>query len=317
MENKDILGNNEMENLEPLENNDMNPADNDGVNEIADKAKELGAQAVEKGKEIAGKAGEKVLEKGKELGAQTAEKGKEIAGKAAEKALEKGKELGKKAVGNVAGAAAKVAIPLLTKVIIGVLIIATLGGAGFGIFNFIENSNELKIADTPNVVEKIRKISELTTYTYVEEFVVKDKKMVVSEHGNAISNWLHKDAEVTYDTTYNDLVIIIRGKVRAGYDLSKITENQLKISNDTISVVLPQPEIFDAIINPSDNDFFVEEGKWSHEEITALQVGCREKLLNNAIERGVLERADKVGKEKVENLFKSFGFNVVNVKTSK
>lgn len=287
MENKDILENNEMDNLKPLENNDIIPADNENAEEVAAETKGLGAQAIEKGKEIAGEVGEKVLEKGKE------------------------------AVGNVAGVAAKAAMPILTKIIIGVLIAAALGGVSFGTFNFIKNSNELKIADTPNVVEKIRKISELTTYTYIEEFVVKDKKMLVSEHGSAVTKWLHKDEEVTYDTTYNDLVIIIRGKVRAGYDLSKITENHLKIAHDTISVVLPEPEIFDAIINPSDNDFFIEEGKWSHEEITALQVGCKEKLLNNAIERGVLERADKSGKEKVESLFKSFGFNVVNVKTSK
>ena len=73
------------------------------------------------------------------------------------------------------------------------------------------------------------------------------------------------------------------------------------------------PEVFDAIINPSDNDIFVNSDKWSHEEITALQVDCKNRLLQNAHDNGVLEKADKHGKEKVENLFKTFGFNVVNV----
>ena len=95
--------------------------------------------------------------------------------------------------------------------------------------------------------------------------------------------------------------------------MSKITEQHLKIYNDTVSVLLPAPEVFDAIINPSDNDIFIEEGKWSHEEITAMQVNCREKLLNNAIERDILKKADKQGEEKIKNLFKSFGFKEVIV----
>ena len=115
------------------------------------------------------------------------------------------------------------------------------------------------------------------------------------------------------DSSHHEIVLITRGKVRAGYDLSKITEQHLKISNDTISVLLPAPEVFDAIINPSDNDIFIEEGQWSHEEITAMQVNCRERLLNNALERGILEKANKLGEEKIKNLFKSLGFAEVLV----
>jgi hypothetical protein len=139
--------------------------------------------------------------------------------------------------------------------------------------------------------------------------VVKDIKVEAKEGG--MLSFLHK-SEVP-DSTRSEIVIITRGVVRAGYDLAKIKDGDLKISNDTLSVVLPPTEIFDVIINPSDNDIFVNSDKWSHEEITALQVDCKNRLLQNAHDNGVLEKADKHGKEKVENLFKTFGFNVVNV----
>lgn len=200
--------------------------------------------------------------------------------------------------------------PILLKVLVALGILGGAGAATAAVVKFVKEANKLEIADTPNVVEEIKKISELTTYTYIEEMVVKDTKVEAKEAG--MLSFLHK-SEVP-DSTRSEIVIITRGVVRAGYDLAKIKDGDLKISNDTLSVVLPATEIFDVIINPSDNDVFIEEGKWSHEEVTALQVDCKNRLLQNAHDNGVLEKADKHGKEKVENLFKTFGFNVIEIK---
>lgn len=229
------------------------------------------------------------------------------------------KVVGKVGAGAVkAGAGASVSgllptfAPILLKILIALGLAGAVGATATAVVNFVKGANELKIADTPNVVEEIKKISELTTYTYIEEMVVKDTKVEAKEAG--LLSFMHK-SEVP-DSTRSEVVIITRGVVRAGYDLAKIKEGDLKISNDTITVVLPATEIFDVIINPSDNDIFVEEpkGKWSHEEITALQVDCKSRLLQNANEYGILDKAHEHGKEKVANLFKTFGFNVVEVK---
>ena len=200
-------------------------------------------------------------------------------------------------------------LPIALKVLLFTALAGALGGAVAAAVKFVKEANKLEIADTPNVVEEIKKISELTTYTYIEEMVIKDIKVEAKEAG--MLSFLHK-SEVP-DSTRSEIVIITRGVVRAGYDLAKIKDGDLKVSKDTLSVVLPATEIFDVIINPSDNDVFIAEGKWSHEEVTALQVDCKNRLLQNAHDNGVLEKADKHGKEKVENLFKTFGFNVVNV----
>ena len=236
-------------------------------------------------------------DKAKEVGKEVLNVGVEYVGKSAKAATGA-------AVGAAGSAVSSMLMPILTKILIGIAITALVAGATTAVVNFIKNANELKIADTPNVVEKIRKISEFTTYTYVEEFVL-DQKKAVAQEGGIFSFFSTSNVP---DSSHHEIVLITRGKVRAGYDLSKITEQHLKIANDTISIMLPAPEVFDAIINPSDNDIFIEKGQWSHEEITAMQVNCRESLLNNALERGILDKANKQGEEKIKNLFKSFGF---------
>ena len=283
----------------------VNPENQQPANPVADKVAEVAHQIADE----AGKVGASIAKGIADAGVQAA-KG---IGKAGVEAAKVAGKVGGAAAKASAGAAAGGLLTTVGPILLKVLLVAALAGvAGVAVTaaaKYMQEANALKIGETPNVVEKIKKISELTTYTYIEEFVIKDTKMEAKEPG--MLSFFRK-SEVP-DSTRSEIVIITRGVVRAGYDLAKIQDGDLKISNDTISVVLPATEIFDVIINPSDNDIFIEEGKWSHEEITALQVDCKNTLLNNANESGILENAHKFGKEKVENLFRTFGFNVVNV----
>lgn len=284
----------------------VNPENQQPANPVADKVAEVAHQIADE----AGKVGASIAKGIADAGVQAA-KG---VGKAGVEAAKVAGKVGGAAAKASAGAAAGGLLTTVGPILLKVLLVAALAGvAGVAVTaaaKYIQEANALKIGETPNVVEKIKKISELTTYTYIEEFVIKDTKMEAKEPG--MLSFFHK-SEVP-DSTRSEIVIITRGVVRAGYDLAKIQDGDLKISNDTISVVLPATEIFDVIINPSDNDIFIEEGKWSHEEITALQVDCKNTLLNNANESGILENAHKFGKEKVENLFRILGFNVIEIK---
>ena len=164
----------------------------------------------------------------------------------------------------------------------------------------------LKIADTKNVVEHVREISEFTTASYYEEFVVQESKIVAKE-----SLFGFKKDQV--DSVQNEIVIILKGKVRAGFDLSKMTEADLCAKSDTLLVHLPAPELFDVIINPSDYEIFIEEGKWSHDEIQAFQVQSKEQLRTHALQEDIIGKARTEGKERLTNLFKTFGYKVVEV----
>jgi hypothetical protein len=225
-----------------------------------------------------------------------------------------------KATGKVAVSGAKAAgtgiLGLITAnlhaILIAIAVAAAITAIGFGVKALID-ANQIKIMDTATVVTEVKKISELTTYTYIDELIIHEKKAEEKESKGHIFGIGKKDVP---DTLRSEIVMIVSGVTRAGYDLGKLSENDLKISGDTITVKLPATEIFDVIVNPSDTRMFVEDGKWSHEEVTAMQVNCRNQMHQNALNRGILNKANEVGKEKVENLFKALGFKVVTVITT-
>lgn len=160
---------------------------------------------------------------------------------------------------------------------------------------------ELKIDHTASVVEEIRKISEFTSACYYEEYVIQDTK---EASGNALLKMVKSKPEV---------VILSKGKVRAGVDLGKITPEDIKVSNDTLRINLPQPEIFDVIVNPSDYEIFSENGDWSHDEISRIIQKGKENLQQHALDEGIIGKAGETGKKKLESLFQTLGYKVVEI----
>lgn len=178
--------------------------------------------------------------------------------------------------------------------------------AGFG---WLDNlfGKGMQLEKTANVVTEIRNISEFTSACYYEELVmaeVKDSENTT----NKVVKMLGRGA-----VSKDEICLIMDGKVRAGFDLSKVTDNAIAISGDTLTMTLPKPEIFDVIVNPSNCEVYVEEGKWSHEQVTAIQASARVRIQDDAIGYGILDQADKIGRERLADLFKTFGFNVVRL----
>lgn len=167
---------------------------------------------------------------------------------------------------------------------------------------------ELKIDNTANVVEKIKSIAEFTTAFYYEEAVLKNNKTEAGKQ-NSLMSLMNIEA----DSVYSEVVILAKGKVRAGYNLSKVSTQQIIINEDSISIVLPEPEIFDVIVNPSDYEMFIEEGKWNHDEISAIQAEYRNALAEKSKESGLLCKASEAGKTRLESLFKALGFSYVKL----
>lgn len=223
---------------------------------------------------------------------------------------------GVKVTGNIATAGSGIFAFIasnLQAILIAMAVAAAVAGIGIGIKAMID-ANKIKLMDTATVVTEIKKISEFTTYTYIDELLIHEQKAEAKDSRGGLFG-IGKNDEAL-DSLRSEIVLIISGVTKAGYDLAKLTENDIRISGDTISVNLPAAEIFDVIVNPSNTKTFVTEGKWSHEEITSMQVNCRNQMHQNALERGILKKADEVGKEKVENLFKALGFKVVKVTTA-
>ena len=163
-----------------------------------------------------------------------------------------------------------------------------------------------KIEDTANIVEEVKKISEFTTACFYEESVIQGSKTTTKKH------WYGEKI----DTIKHEIVLTAKCKVRAGFDLSMLGEDDLVVKGDTVSIKLPVPKVFDVISNPSDYNIFEDSGDWGHEEIVAMQLERKEKVLENALEHNILEKANHIGKGRIVTLFQGFGFNVINVTLS-
>lgn len=185
-----------------------------------------------------------------------------------------------------------------------VLITAAIGATIAGGAYFINDMNKpLLIENTANIVEEVKKISEFTTACYFEESVIQDRKFTTKKQ------WFGNEN----DTIENTIVLTVLCKVRAGYDLSAIADNDFIVKGDTVNIKLPAPKIFDVISNPSDYKIFEEIGKWEHDEVVLMQKQAKERMLQNALDQKILEKANNIGKERIKTLFATFGFNVVNV----
>ena len=180
-------------------------------------------------------------------------------------------------------------------------------------FNWNFNlSGDLKIDKTENVVTQIKKISEFTTACYYQELVIKKEKTVASS-----LNSVYEAFNMGTDSCKCEIALIAKGKVRAGFDLSKMEEKDFTVKSDTLQITVPKAEIFDVIINPSGYEIYTEDGDWSHEEIVNIQSETAAILNQNAIKGGLLEKANTSGVDKLTTFFKSFGFNTVLVDFSK
>ncbi|MBR4689952.1 MAG: DUF4230 domain-containing protein [Bacteroidales bacterium] len=188
------------------------------------------------------------------------------------------------------------------KIFIGVCLGIVLAlGVGVAVFLSFkdESGSELKIDNTANIVTGIKKISEFNVITFYEELVLKEKK----------------DTQVFFEqvSTTNEIVIIAKGSVRVGFDLSKVKESDIVVMGDTLTVIVPSVEIFDIIVNPSDFEIFFEDGSWSHEEVTKIESNAKSRLKEDAINNNILNKANEIGIEKLVSFFRSFGFKIVNI----
>lgn len=160
----------------------------------------------------------------------------------------------------------------------------------------------LSVENTANVISNIRKIGELTTGYYYEEMVLKDTK---ADTASILGVKIHDKDEI---------VLIAKGIVRAGFDLSKLSEEDISAKADTLIISLPEAEIFDVILNPSDFETYYEEGKWSQEALRPVKAAAKEKLKENAVNAGILTKARESAYDGIKSLFKSFGFREVDIR---
>lgn len=187
-------------------------------------------------------------------------------------------------------------------IIIAVVVFVVVLLVGGGVYAGIELGwfhKELTVDKTANVVEEIKKIGEFTTACYYEEVVMRDTY-------NDTTSFLGIKSVHTYE-----IVMIGKGRVRAGFNLAKLQEGDVNAHNDTLEIKLQPAEMFDIIMNPSDFTVVYETGTWSHENTKKVKAQAREQLEKNALNYDILKKAEDFGTKRLELLFTTFGFNEI------
>lgn len=169
----------------------------------------------------------------------------------------------------------------------------------------------LKIDETANVVTEIRKIAQFTSACFYEDIILKETKANESLGGKVVNTFSKKDKPILED----EIVIVASGNVRAGFDLSKLSEKDIVIQDSVLEVTLPKAEIFEVIVNPSGFDVYIEDGTWSHEQVTKVENKAMNKIRKDAISDGLLDKATELGVGKLTDLFKTFGYKEVIIHT--
>ena len=184
-------------------------------------------------------------------------------------------------------------IKLIVTLVIIVIVLLAGAFAALNLGLFDAKGDELAIDKTANVVTEIKKISEFTSACFYEEIVLQESK----------KRFLMTD----------EIVIIANGKVRAGFNLKDLADENIVVTGDTLNVTLPKAEIFDVLVNPSDFDIYIEDGTWDDPTVTAIKNKAITQIKEDALKDGILEKAQESGIKKLTELFKNFGFSEVMI----
>ncbi len=170
-------------------------------------------------------------------------------------------------------------------------------------------SKEVLIENTPILIREIKEMAEMITVTAYDEVVADSGKASSMDVIKAITGISVTPLSPPYDR----LVIVAKGRVMAGTDLKLLDENNIAVTDDSVSVRLPRARILDVIINPSDFSTFTETGTWTSAEVTAVKLKARRKMEQRALQNNILAMADKRALLLMENFLKSAGFSKVYV----
>ena len=186
-----------------------------------------------------------------------------------------------------------------------------LGKTIFPSLKNIFSSQPVVIDESPILVKEIKSIGQLITYSSFDE-VVADS--VVVTKGSVFVNSFNRFAPLPIlPSADKQLVLIGKGKILAGIDLTLLSDTDVISRNDSLRLTLPKAKILDAILNPSDFETFVEKGNWTDPEVILVKAQARRKMIARAIQQNILLKADTKAKAIMENFLRNLGYAHVEI----
>lgn len=194
-----------------------------------------------------------------------------------------------------------------------VLLLFSIWRTGDRAFNFVNNlfkipSIEPRIEASTLIVERIKNIQELSTTVQTIETIVP-------------ASAERKLGDLSLATTR--LLYIARGEVRAGVDLSELTNSDFQVTPNSIEINLPPAKILDSKIDVNYsrvydyNRGFLNLGPDIAPQLQTLaQRETLVKIVNTACQENILKEANIKAKEAIVQLLGSTGHQQILVNTN-
>ncbi|MES2777670.1 MAG: DUF4230 domain-containing protein [Bacteroidota bacterium] len=178
-----------------------------------------------------------------------------------------------------------------------------------GIGNWFK-AKPVLIDNTPLVIKEIKSIAELNTATMYQEIVVDSSSITSSSVPVMINPFSLVPRPVVMK---KEIVLIIKGRVTAGIDLKNLSDKEVFVEDDSVSIAMPPARITDVFLNPSGIETFYEEGTWTNEEVTLVKESARRKLLAEAGRQQLLQKADAKARAVVEQFLRAAQFKKIHI----
>ncbi|MBN1889074.1 MAG: DUF4230 domain-containing protein [Thermoflexales bacterium] len=153
---------------------------------------------------------------------------------------------------------------------------------------------------------KMRQTSELTVYVFSMQAVVK-----VSQPNEPVLG--------IFPLAPTELIYKAYGEVRAGFDLSAITQSDVEITGNAVTIRLPPPRILAKAVDPAKSEVYNENVPWfgrlEAETVERAHQASLEEIVKEACHQHILDRANQGAGQSLEQLLEALGFETVTVVT--
>jgi hypothetical protein len=165
----------------------------------------------------------------------------------------------------------------------------------FTITRWLNRGADMHFWNTTAVVHEVQSLSDLVTVKYVMD------KVVVLED----MKWYGE----------NRVLLLAQGVVKAGIDLKRLKPDDISITGKTISLRLPPTQITDAYLDDKASQVIDHTTGLLRAFDKDLEQSARQNAVDDiaraARRAGILDEADKRGREELQNFFKRAGFESV------
>ena len=190
----------------------------------------------------------------------------------------------------------------LKKAVVSILIVALILGL-IGAFVTWKNQTEYRVrTDQAAVIKQMQSLSRYETVVFTIEKIIE-----AGTQGNRFQELLFGDR----------ILLIAHGQVTAGFDLAQLTEDDISIEDDRITLRLPPPQVLSTRLDSEQTRVYDrQQGLLTKGEAdleSAARQAAEETIRQAACEGGILQQASDNAQSQLAGLLRSLDFTQVEI----